>query len=81
MKTRMETNGMSALAVFAKYLAAFMALIYVVAGILLLFKADMFFNMPNWYSVPLGLILTLYGAFRGYRVYKKYFETQHEDDN
>ena len=81
MKTRMETNGMSTLETFVKYFGALMALIYVAAGISLLLKGDTFFNIPYYYSVPLGLILTFYGAFRGSRVYKKYFQTQHENDD
>jgi hypothetical protein len=81
MKPRLETNGMSTLETFVKYLGALMALIYVTAGISLLLKGDKVFNMPNYYSVPLGLILTFYGAFRGSRVYKKYFQTQHENDD
>ena len=53
----------------------------VAAGVFLLLKANTFFNMPDYYSVPLGLVLTLYGAFRGYRIYKKYFDDRHENDN
>ena len=81
MKTKLETNGMSTLETFVKYFEALMAVVYVAAGISLLLKGDKFFNMPFYFSVPLGLILTLYGAFRGSRVYKKYFQTQHENDN
>ena len=81
MKTGLETKGMSALEVFVKYFGALMALIYVAAGVFLLLKANTFFNMPDYYSVPLGLVLTLYGAFRGYRIYKKYFDDRHENDN
>ena len=81
MKTGLETKSMSALEVFVKYFGAFMALTYVAAGIFLLLKANTFFNMPDYYSVPLGIVLTFYGAFRGYRVYKKYFENRHENDN
>ncbi len=81
MKNRLETNGMSTLETFVKYFGALMALIYVAAGISLLLNGDKFFNLPNYYSIPLGLILTFYGAFRGSRVYKKYFQTQHENDN
>ena len=81
MKTGLETKGMIALEVFVKYFGAFMALIYVTAGIFLLLKANTFFNMPGYYSVPLGVVLTFYGAFRGYSVHKKYFENRHENDN
>jgi len=81
MKTGTQTKGMSALEAFAKYFGAFMALIYMAVGVFLLLNANAYFNMPDYYSVPLGIVLTLYGAFRGYRVYKKYFENRHESDN
>jgi hypothetical protein len=81
MKTKLETSGMSTLETFVKYFGAVMALIYIAAGTSLLLKGDKFFNMPNYYSVPLGLILTFYGAFRGSRVYKKYFKAHHENDD
>ena len=81
MKPRTETNGAGRLESFVRYFGAIMALIYVVAGIFLLLKANVLFNMPRNYSMPLGIILTLYGMFRSYRVYKKYFETHYEKDN
>jgi len=81
MKTGLQTKGMSMLEVFVKYFGAFMALTYVAAGIFLLLKANTFLDMPNYYSVPLGILLTFYGGFRGYRVYKKYFENRYETDN
>jgi hypothetical protein len=81
MKSRLETKGMNVLEAFIKYFGASMALIYMAAGIFLLLKADSLFDLPEYYSVPLGIVLTFYGAFRAYHVYKKYFENRHEDDN
>lgn len=81
MKTRSESDDMNTLGVFIKYFSAFMSLTYIAAGIFLLLKGNTSFSIPGRYSVSLGIILTLYGAFRGYRVYKKYFEAQHESDD
>ena len=81
MKSNINTSAMSLFEIIVKYFGAIMAVIYVAGGLLLLLESGRFFNMPHYYSVPLGTVLTLYGAFRGYRVYKKYFQTSHENDN
>ena len=78
----MESKSMNMLDAFVKYLGAFMALIYVAAGLFLLLQSDKFAGtLPPHYFLVLGGMLVVYGAFRGYRVYKKYFEPQHENDD
>lgn len=74
---------MNALDAFVKYLGAFMALIYVAAGLFLLLQSDKYAGgvIPSHYYLILGGMLVVYGAFRGYRVYKKYFQPQHENDD
>lgn len=57
-----------------KYLGILMATIYVTAGITILFRPHELFNIPKPYIAPLGLGLTGYGLFRGYRLYQKYFK-------
>ena len=57
-----------------KYAGIMMALIYVAAGITVLLRSHSLFILPNQYAVPLGLCLIGYGAFRGYRLYQKYFQ-------
>jgi hypothetical protein len=56
-----------------KYFEGFMALVYLTIGIAILWKSDELFNMPSSYSLPLGIVMTAYGVYRGYRVYQKYF--------
>ena len=57
-----------------KYLGILMATVYVTAGITVLFRSHELFNIPKPYIVPLGIGLTTYGIFRGYRLYQKYFK-------
>ena len=57
-----------------KYLGILMASVYVTAGITVLFRSHELFNIPKPYIVPLGIGLTSYGIFRGYRLYQKYFK-------
>jgi hypothetical protein len=57
-----------------KYLGVTMATVYVTAGITVIFRSHELFNIPKPYIVPLGIGLTTYGIFRGYRLYQKYFK-------
>ena len=59
-----------------KYFGMGMALIYIVGGLVIIFQPGNLLNMPIGYRIPLGLCLMLYGAFRSYRVYQKYFQRQ-----
>ena len=64
---------MSMFDVVMKYVGLLMASIYVLAGIAVLSRARELFNLPQQYVVPLGLALILYGIFRGFRLFQKYF--------
>jgi hypothetical protein len=55
-----------------KYLGLGMALIYIVAGVTILFRPQKLFNIPEAYVVPIGIALLGYGLFRSYRLYQKY---------
>jgi hypothetical protein len=59
--------------VVMKYAGILMSSIYVLAGIAVLSRSRELFNLPQQYVVPLGLALILYGVFRGFRLYQKYF--------
>ena len=59
-----------------KYFSILMAFIYVVLGILLLFQQT--FTIK--YKVPLGIVLIVYGLFRTYSTYQKYFRNS-ENEN
>ncbi|MBS1559382.1 MAG: hypothetical protein JST69_11725 [Bacteroidetes bacterium] len=57
---------------FVKYFAVFMCLIYILVGAGLIWGNGMF-EVTSVYSVPIGLTLIIYGLFRAYRIYQKYF--------
>jgi uncharacterized membrane protein HdeD (DUF308 family) len=59
-----------------KYFSILMAFIYVVLGILLLVQQA--FTIK--YKVPLGIVLIVYGLFRTYSTYQKYFHNR-ENEN
>ena len=59
--------------VVMKYVGILMASIYVAAGIMVLLKSRELFNVPQPYITTLGIALTVYGIFRGFRLYQKYF--------
>lgn len=59
--------------VVMKYVGILMASIYVAAGIMVLLKSGELFNVPRPYITTLGIALTVYGIFRGFRLYQKYF--------
>ncbi|MBS1920321.1 MAG: hypothetical protein JST17_08715 [Bacteroidetes bacterium] len=49
-----------------------MCLIYILVGAGLIWGNGMF-EVTSVYSVPIGLTLIIYGLFRAYRIYQKYF--------
>ncbi|MBS1490820.1 MAG: hypothetical protein JSS93_09855 [Bacteroidetes bacterium] len=57
---------------FVKYFAVFMCLIYILVGAGLIWGNGAF-EVTSVYSVPIGLTLIIYGLFRAYRIYQKYF--------
>jgi len=52
-----------------------MALIYFTAGFFILTRGEEF-NLLAKYRVPFGILMFVYGAFRGYSVYKKFKEDE-----
>lgn len=55
-----------------------MSLIYLMIGAVMLGGSPLFDNIPRKYTLIMGSIMIVYGLFRGYRVYQKYF-TSHEN--
>lgn len=55
------------------FLQALMAIFYCFAGIFLIFKPQLFDDMPISLMRFAGVFLICYGIFRVYRVYKFYF--------
>lgn len=76
MKRESESYRMTTLAAVMKYFGIVMALLYVAAGITLLLQSHRLFEIPVQYAMPLGIGLIGYGAFRGYRLYHKYFQKE-----
>ena len=56
-----------------KYGGILMALTYIGVGIIMLLRSRELLNTSK-YIVPLGIGLMVYGLFRGYRLYVKYFK-------
>ncbi len=50
-----------------------MCLVYVLLGAGLIWGSQEVFHVTSAYSTPMGAILIVYGFFRGYRIYQKYF--------
>jgi hypothetical protein len=58
---------------FTKYFALFMSLIYLMLGAVMLSGSPFFNTIPRKYTLVMGGIMIVYGLFRGYRTYQKYF--------
>jgi hypothetical protein len=56
-----------------KYFALFMSLIYLMLGAVMLADSPFFHNVSRKYTIVLGILMIVYGLFRGYRTYQKYF--------
>ncbi len=58
-----------------KYFALFMSLIYLMLGAVMIGGSPFFSNIPRKYTLIMGVIMVVYGLFRGYRTYQKYFSS------
>jgi hypothetical protein len=56
-----------------KYAGLLVAALYLIIGIVVLLRSNYLSSLPDGTAVPLGILLILYGLFRGYRVYQRYF--------
>jgi hypothetical protein len=78
MKSHHSQNGGWSAAM--KYAGIVMAIVYTMLGIFVLLRGQSL-NIPTSYAIAFGAFLIVYGVFRGYRVYDKYFKTEsHESD-
>jgi hypothetical protein len=75
MRSNPDHLKVTPLEVIMKYLGIALASIYIIVGALILWNSTAMFNIPGEYALPLGSLLTVYGLFRGYRVYTKYFKS------
>ncbi|MBS1682485.1 MAG: hypothetical protein JST48_12300 [Bacteroidetes bacterium] len=58
-----------------KYFALFMCLVYIMLGAAMASGSPLFNNISRKYTLALGCIMIVYGLFRGYRVFQKYFSS------
>lgn len=61
----------------------FMVIIYILIGLLFLSAPDFIQGFNETYRIIFGAALILYGIFRGYQTYKKFRESddENEEDN
>lgn len=57
-----------------------MAFIYAACGVFLLILDTPYFILPDSYKTILGLAMISYAAFRIFRLYKNYINTEKDDD-
>jgi len=57
----------------SKYFALFMCLVYIMIGSAMLADSPLFSHIQRSYTLVIGALMIVYGIFRGYRVYQKYF--------
>lgn len=57
-----------------KFLGITMAVVYVALGVAVAWRADKLLDLSPSYTLLLGTIMIVYGLFRGYGVYRKYFK-------
>ncbi len=60
-----------------KYFALIMSVVYAVAGCLILFT-NFLYPQVSRFRVPLGVILLIYGAVRGYMWQRKQAQSENE---
>jgi hypothetical protein len=58
-----------------KYFSIFMSCVYLAVGAgLIFFRSNEFLGIASGKGLILGLLFIVYGAFRGFRIYQKYFK-------
>jgi cytochrome c biogenesis protein CcdA len=58
-----------------------MVLVYIAAGLLVLFAKFIQLRLQDNYRLILGVAILVYGAYRLYRVYKKYNEQKESQED
>lgn len=59
----------------------FVVVLYLVSGFLVLLKYSVWREEPDMRLSLFGVVVILYGLFRGYRGYKEYKELQEDQDD
>lgn len=74
MKAKSDETNTNAFSMIMKYIEIGMAIVYIIVGALVIWRSAELFKISNQYSLPLGSMLMVYGVFRFYRIYQKYFK-------
>ena len=74
MKSESDQYKIALFEAVMKYIGIVLAILYVGMGLAVILRANEIFDISATYALPLGSILVVYGLFRGYRVYQKYFQ-------
>ncbi len=74
MKAKSDESNTNAFSMIMRYIEIGMAIVYIIVGALVIWRSAELFNISNQYALPLGSMLMVYGVFRVYRIYQKYFK-------
>ena len=55
-----------------QYFGLMMVVFYITLGLAMMGGSNKFFHIPDQYALPAGLMLTICGTYRAYRIYQKY---------
>lgn len=50
-----------------------MVVLYIVLGTTIIFRAPLMRNIPEHYARAFGVLLILYGIYRAYQLYRRFF--------
>jgi hypothetical protein len=50
-----------------------MVVLYIVLGTTIIFRAHLMQNIRPEYAIGFGVLLIIFGVYRGYQYYRKYF--------
>lgn len=72
MEERREERKLEVAEAVGKVFGIIMVVLYFILGTTFIFYMPED-RVPNDYALPFGIILYLYGVFRGYKYYRKYW--------
>jgi hypothetical protein len=73
LEQKNEERKLTIAELIAKCFGIIMVVLYIVIGTTIIFRAPRMPNIPEHLAVGFGVLLIVYGFFRAYKVYRKYF--------
>jgi hypothetical protein len=70
---RPERQKLAIADLVSKCFGILMVVLYFIIGTTIIFRAPEMRNIPQHYAIIFGILLILYGIFRAYKLYQKYF--------